>query len=230
MISRLAKSASTPFHEFARLPAEIQLIIWEFAAVVNEYIIQISRPPRNMFGIRRAPGTPAALYVCHDSRAKALQVYRSYFSAIDGHGAYFNPDRDILDLSIISSSTWLLLQYPNLRPDLRMVQSAIMHPEYMNAYRLPHLNSWVSTIGVPPRPVFEVDPSWMQGNLCVIYGVRGVTVERKDFEDHDSFARDRLMISWDHLTAKDDRMLRQPLQLTFLSPEDSQAIEHHLRS
>jgi hypothetical protein len=88
------------FHHFAKLPAELQFIIWGYAAQNSEprtvrVGLKLESAYKNATYAARYP-IPALLHTCSDSRIFALKTYKPYFTGILQAPIYFNPEKDTL--------------------------------------------------------------------------------------------------------------------------------------
>jgi 2EXR family len=94
---------ATTFPRFPELPAELQLLIWEFAIPEPRVISYTSRRwseydfrhHSSIYSLKQT--LPAILHICYDSRTEALKRYKVAFATELCKPIYFDFDRDTLE-------------------------------------------------------------------------------------------------------------------------------------
>jgi hypothetical protein len=84
---------ATCFPKFSQLPAELQLMIWEFA-IPEPRVIRFSS---QFHGWSLAQTHPGILHACYESRKEALKRYQTAFSVALRKPVYFDFARDTLE-------------------------------------------------------------------------------------------------------------------------------------
>ena len=127
---------TTEFHQFPKLPLELQLEVWKLAiaeprvvaiktTTANSWEKVDGRMERNTnYYLKLTNTIPATLHTCQISRQEALKTYKPSFQAQIGKPIYFNGVKDILffnsykDVSMFTSTNYT----PHLAEDLKSVR------------------------------------------------------------------------------------------------------------
>jgi hypothetical protein len=114
-INVVAEHKDAGFPAFRKLPAEVRVMIWKFAADeprVLELVLHRRYPAIILGGptVRVVSKCPSILAVCREARLVGQETYITFFRFITHQpNAYFNPGRDSIRLPDKMLSQWFLL-------------------------------------------------------------------------------------------------------------------------
>jgi hypothetical protein len=112
----VAGTIQTSFKFFSRLPAELQLIVWESAVSNLDPYVATMYKTGSLCSPKTPTGVLSLLHTCTTSRKVALKKYKPLFTTLRGNPVYFNSSKDIFYVTDID--TYLLLCVLGLLPPL----------------------------------------------------------------------------------------------------------------
>lgn len=183
-ISRCVKRSHPRFTRFSELPAEIRLLIWEYAFVPRVHELHPCSKPYNerMTFRSNSSRTPAIFHVCRESREIALQNYRlmSYEPRPTGSSGkgilrfYFSPELDTL---FLNSLMGLFIMFMLLEDEEEYVGVGVMkgwQKVAFDAERVQLISLLAGIAGHAPQPRLKaVFPSLKDFTIAFDYSAKG---------------------------------------------------------
>jgi hypothetical protein len=121
------------FECFSKLPTELLLKIWDMSAVGR--VVTVKPSSHGLYTLNGRLPTPL-LYVCQESRARALFHYTPFLRYENLGVAYISYTHDAILLQRDNSGMTVELAIACLKPDLHKIQSLVVDMEFIQPRRL----------------------------------------------------------------------------------------------